>query len=173
MVVAFYWLFQFGYNFQSCPLSNDKFVKWNVSGAFRGICCYKIWGNFHFKQRVELEGRHHVPSYDKVITSNKIVFCWEKSEECLPETNSNGSVWAMSLAQRSRERGRDGACRALKKYKAPGMWCLWPMPITTFLFAFLPDLLSMRPTITKGTWCNRESQVDTLKEKVFCGSVCS
>lgn len=79
----------------------------------------------------------------------------------------------MSLAQRSREGGRDGACRALKKYQAPGTWCPLPVPITTFLFAFPPNLLSMRPTITKGTRCSRESQVDTLKEKVFYGSMCS
>lgn len=52
----------------------------------------KIWGTFHFNQSVEREGRHHVPSYDKVIISNKIFFCWEKSEECLPKPNRNKSV---------------------------------------------------------------------------------
>lgn len=51
----------------------------------------KIRANFHFKPRVELKVRH-VPSSDKVIISNKKVFCWEKPEEYLPETNNNGSV---------------------------------------------------------------------------------
>jgi len=62
----------------------------------------KIRGYFHFRQSVELAGRHMFSS-DKVIISNKRGFCWEKSEEHLPETNNNRSVWAVSLTQRAGE----------------------------------------------------------------------